>query len=61
MYNYSQMLSYIAIIARDLSVTACMMYFLVKVNYNESTIKAQLEVTDNLKDLMDLDTVLKSV
>ena len=55
------MLSYLSIIARYLSVTAAMMYYLVKVNHYEGTIKAQLEVSDNLRDLVDLSTVLDSV
>ena len=38
-----------------------MIYFLVKVNNYEGTIKAQLEVEDNLSDLVDLSTILDSV
>ena len=61
MTEYSQVFSYVSIICRDLSVTACMIYFLVKVNNYEGTIKAQLEVEDNLSDLVDLSTILDSV
>ena len=59
--NWSPTLSYITIISRDLSVTIAMMYFLIKVNLRERTIKAQLEKGDSLNDLMDLGTVLDSV
>ena len=38
-----------------------MMYFLIKVNLHERSIKAQLEKGDSLNDLMDLGTVLDSV
>ena len=59
--NWSPTLSYVTIICRDLSVTITMMYFLIKVNMRERTIKAQLEKGDSLNDLMDLGTVLDSV
>ena len=59
--NWSPTLSYLTIIGRDFATTFIMMFFLIKVNLRERTIKAQLEKDETLMDLLELNSVLNSV
>ena len=57
---YAPLCSYIVIILRDFIVHCVMVYFIVRVNRRESSIKNELARQDTTYDLQELKTLLNS-